>query len=118
MKIFGAVFVVGLLFCVAGCPNQARNDSMTELGAGNKASGSKQFEEAVSHYEKATGKYRENHLAWYGMGGAWAQRGDWTKSADAFTNAVQIAPEQAMYQMWYGISLYEKAVRQAREDQA
>ena len=115
MKLLGVISFLALL---AGCPNQARNDSMTELAAGNKASGAKQFEEAVTHYEKATGRMHDNHLAWYGMGGAWAQRGDWTKAADAFTNAVQIAPEQAMYQMWYGISLFQKAVHDAREEQA
>ncbi|MDB4956996.1 MAG: Tetratricopeptide 2 repeat protein [Myxococcales bacterium] len=118
MKIFGAVFVVGLLFCATGCPNQAHNDSMTALANGNKASGAKQYEQAVTEYQKAVDKFHENHLAWYGMGGAWAQRGDWTKASDAFTNAVQIAPEQAMYQMWYGIALYNKAVQVAKEEQA
>jgi tetratricopeptide (TPR) repeat protein len=52
------------------------------------------------------------------MGGSQAQRGEWDKAADAFARAVQIADSQPMYQMWYGISLYEKAVKQARDDQA
>ena len=49
---------------------------------------------------------------------AYAGRGEWDKAADSFGNAVRIAPEQPMYQMWYGVSLYEKAVKQARDDQA
>jgi tetratricopeptide (TPR) repeat protein len=115
MKLLGAFLVV--LLCAA-CPNQARNDSMQFLAAGNKAAGAKQFEIAVQEYQKAVDKYGDNHLAWYGMGGAQAQRGEWDKAADAFARAVQIADNQPMYQMWYGISLYEKAVKQARDDQA
>jgi tetratricopeptide (TPR) repeat protein len=88
------------------------------MNNGNKAAGAKQFEVAVQEYEKAVEKYSDNHAAWYGMGGAQAQRGEWDKASDAFARAVQIAEDQAMYQMWYGISLYEKAVKQARDDQA
>ncbi len=91
---------------------------MKFLADGNKAQGAKQFEVAIQEYEKAVEKYAENHLAWYGMGGAQAHRGEWDKAADAFSRAVQIADEQPMYQMWYGVALYEKAVKQAREDQA
>lgn len=115
MKLLGA-FVVALL--CAGCPNQAKNDSVTFMNAGNKAAGAKQFEVAVQEYQKAVDKYSDNHAAWYGMGGAQAQRGEWDKAADAFARAVQIADNQPMYQMWYGISLFEKAKKQAREDQA
>jgi len=91
---------------------------MTFLSNGNKAAGAKQFEVAVQEYQKAVDKYSDNHLAWYGMGAAQAQRGEWDKAADGFARAVQIADNQPMYQMWYGISLYEKAVKQARDDQA
>jgi len=118
MKLLGAVLSAGLLLGAAGCPNKALNDSKRALNTGNKASGQKQWETAISAYQKAVEKYHDNHLAWYGMGGALAQRGDWDKSADAFSNAVQVAPEQPMYQMWYGVALYEKAVKNAREDQA
>jgi tetratricopeptide (TPR) repeat protein len=114
MKLLGVFFV---LFCAA-CPNQAKNDSINFLNNGNKALGAKQFEIAVQEYQKAVDKYSENHSAWYGMGLAEAARGEWEKSADAFSRTVQIADDQPMYQMWYGISLYEKAVKQAREDQA
>jgi tetratricopeptide (TPR) repeat protein len=115
MKLLGAFFVA--LLC-AGCPNQAKNDSVTFMNAGNKAAGAKQFEVAVQEYQKAVDKYSDNHAAWYGMGGAQAQRGEWDKAADAFARAVQIADNQPMYHMWYGISLYEKAVKQAKDDQA
>ena len=91
---------------------------MTFLQNGNKAAGAKQFEVAVQEYQKAVDKYSDNHLAWYGMGGSQAQRGEWDKASEAFARAVQVAEGQPMYQMWYGISLFEKAKKQAREDQA
>jgi tetratricopeptide (TPR) repeat protein len=115
MKLLGAFL---LLVLAAGCPNQSINDSKTALAAGNKANGQKQFETAITEYQKAVQKYHDNHLAWYGMGGAEAGRGDWSKAADAFAVAVQLEDKQPMYQMWYGVALYEKAVQQAREDQA
>jgi len=115
MKLLGAILVVVF---AAGCPNQGRNESKTLLAQGNKEHGSKQFDMAITSYTKAVEKWGDNHLAYYGMGGSYAGRGDWEKSADAFSNAVRLAPEQPMYQMWYGVSLYEKAVKGAREDQA
>src|ERR1700755_910236 len=105
MKLLGAF----LLLTLAGCPNQALNDSKTALAAGNKANGAKQFETAIGEVQKAVEKYHDNHLAWYGMGGAEAGKGDWAKASDAFAVAVQLDDKQPMYQMWYGVSLYEKA---------
>ena len=115
MKILGALLVVAT---ATGCPNQSRNESKTFLAQGNKANGAKQYDEAITSYNKAVEKWSDNHLAFYGMGGAYAQRREWDKAADSFSNAVRLAPEQAMYQMWYGVSLYEKTVASARDDQA
>jgi tetratricopeptide (TPR) repeat protein len=115
MKLLGAILFATML---TACPNQALNDSKQALNAGNKANGAKQFEAAITEYQKAVDRYHENHLAWYGMGAAEAGKGDWTKAADAFSNAVQLDDKEPMYQMWYGISLYEKAVATARDDQA
>jgi Cytochrome c biogenesis factor len=103
---------------LAGCPNQAKNDSTNALNAGNKALGQKQVETALSEYQKAVDRYRDNHLAWYGMGLAYIEKKDFDKAADALQHCVELAPEQTMYQMWYGIALYEKAVDNARQDQA
>ncbi|MEO8550847.1 MAG: tetratricopeptide repeat protein [Kofleriaceae bacterium] len=117
MKLWGALLLLVPLF-LGGCPNQALNDSKTALAAGNKANGSKQFDTAIGEFQKAVDKYHDNHLAWYGMGGAQAGRGDWAKASDAFAVAVQLDDKQPMYQMWYGVSLFNKAVEGAREDQA
>jgi tetratricopeptide (TPR) repeat protein len=115
MKLLGALLTLVVL---AGCPNQAKNDSTNALNRGNKALGQKQVETALNEYQKAVERYRENHLAWYGMGLANMEKKDYDKAADAFQHAVEIAPDQAMYQMLYGISMYEKTVDNARQDQA
>jgi tetratricopeptide (TPR) repeat protein len=115
MKLLGALVAVLML---AGCPNQAKNDSTNALNAGNKALGQKQVETALTEYQKAVERYRENHLAWYGMGLAYIEKKDFDKAADALQHCVELANEQPMYQMWYGIALYEKAVDNARQDQA
>ena len=114
MKLWGAL----LLVVLAGCPNQALNDSKVSLAAGNKAYGAKQYDTAIAEFEKSTTRYPDQHLAWYGMGAAEAGKREWAKAADAFGHAVQISDKDPMYHMWYGISLYEKAVQQAIEDQA
>ncbi|MEO6776397.1 MAG: tetratricopeptide repeat protein [Kofleriaceae bacterium] len=116
MKLWGALLVVPLF--LGGCPNQSLNDSKASLAAGNKAYGQKQYDTAIAEFEKSTLRYPEQHLAWYGEGAAQAGKREWAKAADAFGHAVQISDKDPMYQMWYGISLYEKAVQQAIQDQA
>lgn len=119
MKLLAAAALsTGLLLGLAGCPNKSRNESVKMSNEGTKAYGQKQYETAIERYLKATEAWNENHVAWYGLAGAYIGRGDWPKAADAMQNAVQVAEEQAMYQMVYGYTLYEKAIFVAREDQA
>jgi tetratricopeptide (TPR) repeat protein len=113
--------LVGLLvlpLALAACPNQAKNDSSTALNAGNKALGQKQYETAVAEFEKSVEKNRDNHLAWYGMGLTYIAKQDYTKAVDALEHTVQLAPDQGMYQMWYGVAEFDKAQQTAKEDQA
>jgi tetratricopeptide (TPR) repeat protein len=114
-KAIGPILLAALL---SACPNAALNESKQAQARGDKAVGQKQFETAIGEYQKATEKYPDNHLAWYGMGQAYAGKGDWAKAADSFEQAVQRADKEPMYQQWYGRALYEKAVAAAREDQA
>ena len=106
------------MLALAGCPNQAKNDSTNALNAGNKAARAETDRDRDHEYQKAVERYRENHLAWYGMGLANIEKKDFDKAADALQHGVELVPDQPMYQMWYGIALYEKAVDTAREDQA
>lgn len=121
MKLVG-IIATALLVASAGastgCPNESRNESIRAANEGTKAYGQKQYETAIAAYQRSVEKWSENHVAWYGLGGAYAGKQDWAKAADAASHAVQIVPEQGMYQLFYGRFLYEKAMQGAREDQA
>jgi tetratricopeptide (TPR) repeat protein len=117
MKLVGTA-AAALLVTLAGCANEARNDSIRALNECNKAYGSKQFETAIAACKRATEKWGDNHSAWYSLGGAHAKKRDWNNAVEAMSHAVQLAPEQGMYQLYYGQFLYEKAVQQAHEDEA
>lgn len=119
LRVFtGSLLSAGLLLGAAGCPNEGRNEAKKHNLAGTKASGQKQFDEAIVEYKKATDSDRTYHPAWWGLGTAQYQRGEFGEASEAFAKTVELAPDQAMYQMWYGISLLEKSIKQAREDQA
>jgi tetratricopeptide (TPR) repeat protein len=121
MKLVGikaAAVLVALAGASTGCPNEARNESITASNQGTKAYGQKQYDSAVAEYKRATDRWGENHVAWYGLAGAYAGKSDWANASDAMSHAVQIAPEQGMYQLFYGRFLYEKAIQGARDDQA
>lgn len=113
-----AALVFSSVFALAACPNEAKNDSIRAMNDCNKAYGQKQFETAIEACKRATEKWADNHSAWYTLAAAYAGKQDWTNASEAAGHAVQIVPEQAMYQLVYGDYLYEKAMRTAREDQA
>jgi tetratricopeptide (TPR) repeat protein len=94
----------------AGCPNEARNESITLSNAGSKAYGQKQVETAIASYKQAVAKWDKNHTAWYGLGAAYADKQDWTEAAEAMSHAVQLMPDVATYQQSYGAILYNKAI--------
>src|SRR5438067_7685596 len=114
MKLLGAIALAGLLVACG----DTHNESTQHLNAGNKALGQNQFETAINEYEKAIEKNRDSHLAYYGMGLAYMKKNEYTKGSEALEKAVQIAPEQGMYQMYYGVSLFQKAVDDAQDAQA
>ncbi len=95
-----------------------REASLAVANEGTKAYGARQWETAIERYTKSTAIWADNALAWYGMAGAYAQRGDWAKAAGAAAHTVQIDPTNAMYRSIYGRALYEKAIHDAREDLA
>ena len=115
MRIALLCFAVLLL---AACPNDAKKKSVERNNEGSKALGQKQYETAINHFEESIKAWDENHMAWYGMGLAHSSRGNWKEAADAFTSAVKLKDDDAMYQMWLGRALYEQSVKQAREEQA
>lgn len=117
MKLVAAITSAALLVG-AGCSNDARNESVKAANDGAKAMGQNQWETAIERYQKAIEKYRDNHSAWYYLAYAHSRKNDWKNAVEAAEKAVQLAPGQAMYQMFYGISLYERARQQTLERQA
>ncbi len=105
-------------FVLFACGSSQRNDSVQAANEGTKAYGQKQWETAIERYQKATERWDENHSAWYGLSASYAQRKDWGKAADAAKKAVSLEPDVAMYHLMAGRTLYEKAIQQAKEDQA
>lgn len=103
---------------LAACPNKSRNESIKASNEGTKAYGAKQFETAIERYTKAVEKWSGNHVAWYGLAGAYIGKKDWKNAADAMEKAVQEKDDEAMYHMVYGYTLYEKAIFTAKEDTA
>jgi len=117
MKLVGIV-AAALALALAGCPNEARNDSIRAANEGNTALGQKRWDEAIAALKRATDRWADNHTAWYSLGLAYASKGDWANAADATSHSVQIVPDQAMYQLMHGRFLYEKAIAAARDDLA
>jgi tetratricopeptide (TPR) repeat protein len=117
MKLVG-IMATAVLLATAGCPNEARNDSIRAANEGTKAYGQKQYDTAIAAYTRAVERWSDNHTAWYGLGGAYHDKQDHTKAADALEHSVRLVPDQGMYQLAYGWFLYDKAVRTAREEQA
>jgi tetratricopeptide (TPR) repeat protein len=117
MKLVAAITSAALVF-LAGCSNEARNSSVKAANEGASAMGQNQWETAIERYQKAIERYRDNHSAWYYLAYAHSKKNDWKNAVDAAQNAVQLQPSQAMYQMFYGLALYEKSKQQAAEQQA
>jgi len=118
MKLVAAITSAALLLCLAGCPNDSRNASVKAANEGAKAMGANQWETAIERYQKAIERYRDNHSAWYYLAYAQSRKNNWKEAVEAAEKAVQLAPGQAMYQMFFGLALYERSRQQAAEQQA
>ena len=101
-----------------GCNDAGRNESVKLANEGNAALNRKQYDDAIVQLKKAVEKYRDNHVAWYGLGLAHMSRKQHAEAVDALGNAARIVDDQPMYHMWLGIAMTMKAEAQAREEQA
>ncbi len=95
-----------------------RNTSVDHLNACNKALAARQYDAGIAECQTATTIWDGNHLAWYAWAGAHMAKGEWTQAKAAVEHAVALRPDQGMYQLYYGMSLYETERTEAREDQA
>lgn len=101
-----------------GCRDEGKIESINRANAGFKAVSEKQFETAANEFKDAVKANKDNHQAWYGLGGASEAKKAYEQAVEAFENAVRLKPDDAMYQMRLGIALYEAAVDKARTDEA
>lgn len=96
-------------------PKQAPVDAAThdaaakELIAGNKLLAQRDADKAIEAYQRALQISPTNHLAHYGLGGAYAMKFDYAKAREQFAAAVALAPDAAMYQLWLGVAMFEEA---------
>lgn len=95
-----------------------RNASVDEFNACNKAIIAQQFDAAIAACQRATNKWAGNHLAWYAWASAHMAKNEWQKARDTVEHAVALRPDIAMYQLYYGISVYEAELERARDEQA
>jgi tetratricopeptide (TPR) repeat protein len=95
-----------------------RATSVDHLNACSKAIAARQYDPAIAACEAATAAWDGNHLAWYAAASAHMAKAEWAEARAAIEHAVALRPDQAMYQLYHGISIYEAERRQARDDQA
>jgi tetratricopeptide (TPR) repeat protein len=100
---------------LAGCPDEAQNDSITHLNKCVDAHGKKQYETAIAECESATKLWKGNHRAYYAAGDAYAKRNNWTEAVKQFESAVQAKDDEPMYHQVLGIALYNREVQNAKE---
>jgi tetratricopeptide (TPR) repeat protein len=94
------------------------NTSIERLNACNKSMAAKQYDAAIVDCHAALEIWEDNHLAWYAWANAHMAKREWPQARLLLANAVTLRPDLAMYQMYYGIALYETERQQARQDQA
>lgn len=98
--------------------NPVFNASVDHLNACNKQILAGRYEEAIAACEAAARAWPGNHLAWYDIASAHIARSEWREAQAAAERAVAMRPDLAMYQLYYGVALYEAEQLRVREAQA
>ena len=89
--------------------------SVDRLKACNTALVAQRYDAAIAECRAATETWAGNHLAWYLWATAYMAKREWSRAQAAVERAVELRPDQAMYQLYHGIALYEAARRQVDE---
>jgi tetratricopeptide (TPR) repeat protein len=95
-----------------------RNTSVDHLNACNKAIAAKQYDAALKSCQLATKLWAGNHLAWYATASVHMARTEWSQARAPIERAVALRPDQGMYHLYLGISLYEAEIQRGRAAQA
>jgi tetratricopeptide (TPR) repeat protein len=95
-----------------------RNASVDPLNACNKAIAAQQYDAGIAKCKEAIAVWDGNHLAWYGVASAHLAKREWAEARTAAEHAVALRPDQAMYQLYYGMALYEAERDRLRDERA
>jgi tetratricopeptide (TPR) repeat protein len=95
----------------------ARADSIRAGNEGNRLLGQKQLKEALAKYDEALKLWPGNQLAAYGAGLADIQLQQYASAKTYLDHAVDLAPDQPMFQLFAGIAAYEAKVDANRKAQ-
>jgi tetratricopeptide (TPR) repeat protein len=99
-------------------PVWKRNESIEHYERCNQALAAGRLDDAVAACRRSLAMWNGNHLAWYALGNAHATSEHWRAARDAYDRALQLRPDQPMYQLYAGIARYKLAVRELRADEA
>jgi tetratricopeptide (TPR) repeat protein len=98
--------------------NPVFNVSVDHLNACNQRILAGRYDDALAECEAAAAAWPGNHLAWYEAASAHIARRRWREARAAAERAVAMRPDLAMYQLYYGISIYEAEQQRVRDEQA
>jgi len=87
--------------------NDARDASISHLNSCIKSINARKLDSAIAACEASVQAWDGNHLAWYTLASAHMAKSEWPQAQAAVEHAVAQRPDQGMYQLYYGISLYE-----------
>jgi tetratricopeptide (TPR) repeat protein len=100
---------------------RARNFSIDALNVCHAALRGGRHDAAIRSCRASVTAWRGNHRGWYGWAMAHSARREWGKARIAIEHAVVLRPDLAMYQLVYGVALYQleaQRVRAAADDGA
>jgi len=97
--------------------DQVRNASIEHTNSCIKAINARQYDTAMTECQAAIKAWEGNHLAWYTLATVHMARSEWPQATAAVEHAVQQRPDQGMYQLYHGLSLYE-SIRLAKDPKA
>lgn len=109
------VLIVLGTFALAGCPNQEQHESIELTNEGVEKYQNQSWDLAIQKFKDATGKWKQNHTAWYSMGEVYAKQGNWDDAASAYQEATKHNSDDAMYNMRLGQARYESAKAKATD---
>lgn len=108
MRFIGYALATAAAVALGGCPDKDKHASIESMNAGIVAFDDSNYTEAIKNFKDATGRYRDNHQAWYSLGLVYGKKGEWDKAAESFEEAAKVKGDDAMYQFHAGMANYEQ----------